>query len=114
MSDGPQVFGVDPFKGSGYKVFESPTKIQWACDIDGTHTVMCTQEITAPLFESNRALLNDSAGRRFGDGRIIGRVDLPTYFKLILPAQKAGDQTWLKKFFNDSNNRKFRTFGGNI
>lgn len=114
MSAGPQVFGVDPFNGKGKKILEFPNKITWECPIDENTTAYCTQELTEPLFERNAALLNESAGKRFGDRQIIGSVDLPTYFKLILPAQKAGDQKWLKGFFNDPDNRRFRTFRGKI
>lgn len=114
MNEGPQVFGVDPFHGRGTKILEWPNKIVWECAVDENTLVHCTQELVEPLLESNQQLLNESAGQRFGDGKIIGRVDLPTYFKTILPAQKAGDQKWLKRFFNAPENRKYRVFPGSV
>ena len=108
------IFGQDPFHGHGKIILQFPNKIVWECVLDdGTH-ITCVQELTEPYYEANRERLNDSAGQRWGDGKVVARIPLPVFYDTILPAQKAGDEKWIKKFLNNSDNRKFRTFGGDL
>lgn len=66
------------------------------------------------LVESNKAAFNDSEGKRWGDGKVVASIDLATYYKKIIPAKQAGDDAWIKRFLNDSDNRAYRTFKGTI
>jgi hypothetical protein len=104
----------DPFGGRGEIVSRSPTEVVWRGEVEPGVVAFCKKTITDPLFESNKQLLNESEGKKFGDGKIVARVDLPTYYSTILPAIQAGDDAWVKKWFNASENRRYRTFRGKI
>ncbi len=74
----------------------------------------CTVERVDPLIEANERLRNESNGQRFGDGKVVASIPLDKYFRDIVPARKAGDEKWIKKYLNDHDNQKLRTFRGNI
>lgn len=114
MYEGPGVFGEDPFRGNGKQVLIFPNVIVWEGAMDDGTPVFCRQERTGALFEANARMLNDSADKRWGDGQIVGSWDMGTYFKYILPAVKAGDDKWIRRHLNDSDNRRFKTFRGSI
>jgi hypothetical protein len=75
-----------------------------------------TQTITdvEALVEQNKAALNDSEGQRWGDGKVVASIDMPTYYNKIVPAKQNGDDAYIKRFLNDPDNRAYRTFKGNI
>ncbi len=77
--------------------------ILWNTDVD-----------VEPLIEANKEAFNDSEGKRWGDGKVIASIDLETYFNKIVPAKQAGDDAYIKRFLNDSDNRAYRTFKGHI
>ena len=66
------------------------------------------------IIEDNKASFNDSEGKRWGDGKVVASIDLPTYYQKIVPAKQAGDDAYIKRFLNDSDNRAYRTFKGTI
>ncbi len=66
------------------------------------------------LCEVNKALFNDSADKRWGDGKVIASIDLQTYYDKIVPAKQSGDDAWIKRWLNDSDNRAYRTFKGHV
>lgn len=70
------------------------------------------RQLTAML-EDNRRLLNESDGKRFGDGRIVGRVPMNVLFENV-ERLRDGDTDWLKWFLNHSDNRMYRTFRGKV
>lgn len=73
-----------------------------------------TETVVEGLIEQNKAAFNDSDGKRWGDGKVVASIDLPTYFNKIVPAKQAGDDAWIKRFLNDPDNRAYRTFKGTI
>jgi len=67
------------------------------------------------LLARNRRWLNDSAGRRWGDGDVIGSVPLPEYFRSgLAEANRQGDREFQKKFWNNPDNRKWRIREGDL
>lgn len=69
------------------------------------------------LLEDNRRLLNDSDGQKFGDGKIVGRIPLNVLFdpkSQLAEKLREGDKDHLRWFLNHSENRKWRTFRGNL
>jgi hypothetical protein len=66
------------------------------------------------LLEQNKALYNDSDGKRWGDGRVAARIPLNVYFQDIAPRIKEGDHDFTKWFLNNPDNRAYRTFKGRI
>ena len=56
-----------------------------------------------------------NAGKRWGDGQVIGRLPLTLYFNSgMAKARVQGDTTWIKRFWNDSEHSKLRTFEGKV
>lgn len=56
-----------------------------------------------------------NAGKRWGDGRVIGTVPMQMYFSSGYAEAKANhDTAWIKRFWNDGNHKKLRTFEGNV
>jgi hypothetical protein len=105
---------IDPFGGRGEIISRTPDKVTWRGEVEPGVFAYCAMTVLDPLLESNKQQLNESDGKRFGDGKIVGRVDLPTYYSTILPAVQAGDDAWVKRWFNNSENVKYRTFRGRI
>lgn len=69
------------------------------------------------MLEDNRRLLDESDSKRFGDGRIVGRIPLNVLFDPNLGLSNSlreGDQDHIKWFLNKSENRHFRTFRGRV
>jgi hypothetical protein len=73
-----------------------------------------TETVVDELVEENKAAFNGSEGKRWGDGKVVASIDMPTYFQKIVPAKQAGDDAYIKRFLNDSDNRAYRTFKGTI
>ncbi len=56
-----------------------------------------------------------NAGKRWGDGQVVGRLPLPLYFSSgMAQARLQKDDKWVKKFWNDPDVKKLRTFEGNV
>ena len=66
------------------------------------------------IVETNKAAFNDSENQRWGDGKVVASIDLPTYFNKIVPAKLNGDDAYIKRWLNDSDNRAYRTRKGTI
>lgn len=66
------------------------------------------------LVEDNKALFNESEGKRWGDGQVAARVPLNVFYRDIAPRLKGGDDEYVKWFLNNEKNRSFRTFKGRV
>jgi hypothetical protein len=105
----------DPFGGKGKLVHQGPDFVIWEGEVAPGQFAQCTQRMqAASIFEANQKALNESEGQRFGDGKVIGSVPLDMFYSTLLEPTKNRDEKWLKKFYNDIDNRKFRKFKGNI
>jgi hypothetical protein len=66
------------------------------------------------LLSQNRDSLNDSHGKRFGDGKIIGRIPMNVFYRDFAKRLKEGDNDFTKWWLNHENNRPYRTFRGKV
>ena len=84
---------------------------------DGTIERIHTKKIqhhSDLLLAQNKALYNDSQGKRWGDGKVVASIPLPIYESLLGEAAANKDRKFIRKFLNDPDNRKFRTFEGKL
>lgn len=66
------------------------------------------------LLDLNKEAHNESLGAKWGDGRRVASIPLNTYFDQLQEAQNQQDTRYLNRWLNDSDNRHFRTFEGNL
>jgi hypothetical protein len=67
------------------------------------------------ILDANQEHYNNSDGQRFGDWQRVASVPLNlAYSNGFTDAVQQDDHKWLSRFLNNSDNRKFRTFKGNI
>lgn len=105
----------DPFNGKGNLLVNEPDRAVWVYEEEPGKTYMCTQTVHDEVIERNKQLYNDSAGKRWGDGKIAASIPLAHYFHSgLAEARKQEDEKWIKRWLNDPDNRAFRTFEGNI
>lgn len=74
-----------------------------------------TENLAEPaMLEENRQLLDDSQNKRFGDGKVIGRIPLNVFYRDFASRLKDGDEDFMKWFLNHGDNRMYRTFRGKV
>lgn len=69
------------------------------------------------LLEDNKQALNDSYGKRFGDGQIVGRIPLNVLFdpKLQITEKiREGDRDHIRWFLNSEAALPYRRFRGKV
>ena len=66
------------------------------------------------MLEENRQLFDDSQTKRFGDGRVVGRIPMNVFYRDLAPRIKEGDEDFMKWFLNHGDNRPYRTFRGKV
>ncbi len=79
---------------------------------DGNTFVIQTEQDTTGIVEANKAAYND-APDRWGDMTRVASIPLSLYFDLKKKGI-ADDPVAMKRWLNDSENRFFRTRGGNV
>lgn len=56
-----------------------------------------------------------NAGKRWGGGQVIGRLPLPLWFDSgMAAARQQNDLRWIKRFWNDPDHKRLRTFEGKL
>jgi len=88
-------------------------RVSFCENADGT-ILWNTETVVDELVAANKEAFNDSEGKRWGDGRVIASIDMATYFNKIVPAKQAGDDAYIKRWLNNSDNRAYRTWKGKI
>lgn len=88
-------------------------KVSFCENEDGT-VLWHTETDVEGLVENNKSAFNESEGKRWGDGKVIASIDMTTYFNKIVPAKQAGDDAYIKRWLNDSDNRGYRTWKGKV
>jgi hypothetical protein len=84
---------------------------------DGVKRLTVRQEWKNPQAYLEQASMERSlkAGKSWGDGQVIGRVPLALYFSSgMAQARQNHDETWIKRFWNDSDNKYLRTKEGQL
>ena len=110
-------FYADPFGGSGVLILDTPTRRGWARKIadDKWETVVVHPDDKAPTMALNAQLRAINAGKKWKDGRVVASIPESMFYRGgFKEAFDANDQTWLKKYLNDPDNAKLRTFEGNV
>jgi len=66
------------------------------------------------LLARNQDSFNESHGKRFGDGKVIGRIPMNVFYRDFASRLKEGDQDFVKWWLNNADNRPYRTFRGRV
>lgn len=66
------------------------------------------------ILDVNRTEYNENHGKRFGEWRKVASIPSGIFFDSLGTAAQNRDQAYINRFLNDSDNRAFRTFAGNI
>ncbi|MGL4527343.1 MAG: hypothetical protein ACRCUC_10225 [Aestuariivirga sp.] len=81
---------------------------------DGGFDIRHDQDVE-PLLKTNVEVEKETYGKRFGDwNRIASVPDNVAMATGLDEAHKQGDKKFIKRFFNDADNRKFRTSRGSV
>lgn len=67
---------------------------------------------TRLILDANARSRSNTAGRRWGDGQRVASIPLDIWNKHLQTAHNAGDEAYVAKFLNDSDNAALRTFDG--
>lgn len=99
-------FGYDPVKQI----------LEWARPDENGNVVVCTQHlVTGDLLDLNRKAEAESAGQRFGDGKIVASVPEHIFYNSgLAQAVREKDKAWVSRFLNDPDHAAFRTFRGRV
>lgn len=86
---------------------------------DGTRMLHVRQEWNPnwqqAMLDRAHAERSANAGKRWGDGRNIGRVPLPLYFSSgLAEAARQKDEKWRRAFWNDPDHSRLRLFEGKL
>jgi hypothetical protein len=103
------------WNGEWMLIHSTPNTRTYIRDLgDGTSEIKKITEID-PILESAAADRSDNAGKRWGDGQIIGTVpDTIFYSSGYAEAKNNHDTAWIKRFWNDGSHKKLRTFEGQV
>lgn len=85
----------------------------WKC-YDGAKIHFRTDYPVTAVIEDNKHYMNESQGQRFGDGKRVASIPLNIFYDRLVEAQKQGDKKYIRRWLNDSDNKAFRTFEGNV
>lgn len=112
---------LDPsdIHGGNWEVFEvTPEYRRSRLWIDDESYIVRTEYLgEETLIAANQESFNDSQTKRFGDGKVVGRVPLNMLFGSeteLSRKLKEGDRDHLKWWLNSEQARPFRTFRGRI
>lgn len=83
-------------------------------DLGNGQVVRRTEYEVEPLLEANAEAEKASLNKRWGDGQVVASVPMHMFYRDLVPAIKQEDRKFVKKWLNDLDNKKFRTFKGNI
>lgn len=86
---------------------------KWYLDL-GTHYAIRTDTPVDELLDLNAEKMKASNGQRFGDGQVVGSIPMDIYQSQLAQANQNGDTAYIKRWLNNSDNQKFRTFRGHI
>lgn len=81
----------------------------------GDYTIVKTEFYARDeFFERNKQLRNESDGKRFGTMQRVASIPLHVWARVLAPAQKQGDDKYIRKWLNNSDNEAVRTFKGRV
>lgn len=81
---------------------------------DGEKTHQRTDYPVDNIIKDNTAVRNEMSGANWGSGQRVASIPLNVYFDQLAAAQVEGDNKFVSRWLNDSDNAKFRTFEGSV
>jgi hypothetical protein len=88
---------------------------KWLMAVDENNFIVKTETLVPSLLaEENARLLADNEGKKWGEGRVFARVPLHIKFGELHEPTQQQDHKWLKKWYNDPDNRAWRIFPGKV
>ena len=113
---------VDPKRipDDAWELYEvTPGFRRYFCVVDDNGSIAIKTEYLADekLIADNQQSYNDSYGKRFGDGQVVGRIPLNVLYSSesqIAEKLREGDDDHIKWFLNSEQGRPYRTFRGVI
>ena len=81
---------------------------------DGENTHFRTDYHVDDVLGENKKHFNQSQGQKFGNGKRVASIPLNIFYEKLVKAQTQGDNKYIRKWLNDSDNKAFRTFEGNV
>ncbi|WP_129415912.1 hypothetical protein [Mesorhizobium sp. Pch-S] len=87
---------------------------RWFLDLGNGQMIVRTDTPVDDLISDNAEAYSNSLSQNWGDGQRVASIPLDVYFSQLAEARKNGDRKYIKKWLNDSDNRKFRTFKGTV
>jgi hypothetical protein len=84
-------------------------------DLGDGRIVRKTESLIAEeLLEQNHQCMIENQNERWGDGQIAASIPLNVFYDKLGQAVKEGNQGYIKKWLNDSDNKMYPTFPGQI
>lgn len=118
MSHGIVETGFETLPGNGVKWVEynPSTGVRTTYKLRDNVLVVDTEYLNTQLMiDANSEIRNSKIGDRWGKGQVYARVPMNIAGEgYLADASRAQDKKAMAKFFNDSDNRAFRTFEGNV
>lgn len=88
---------------------------KWIMAVDEHNLVVRTETYLPSLVaEANAEDFKASDGKRWGDGQVAARMPLDLWFRDLGEATRQGDLAYKRRYFNNSDNARWRTFKGTI
>lgn len=81
---------------------------------DGEATHFRTDYPVDKILDANKADQADLAGKKWGDGQRVASIPLNVYFEQLNEASRQGDDKYLSRWLNDSDNAAFRVKEGRV
>jgi hypothetical protein len=96
----------------------TPSYRRWIAPLSETHSVMKTEYLAdEQLIAENKQMLDDSHGKKFGDGQVVGRIPLNVLYSSqhqIMEKLQEGDRDHLKWWLNSEHALPYRSFRGKV
>jgi hypothetical protein len=107
---------IDPANPGGWKMVEDNESYRrWEADLGDRIVIKTEHKGTDKLLEDNQRIYNENAGKRWGDGQVVGSVPMNLYFQSgLAEANKQRDIRFIRRWWDDPDHRKFRKFKGTI
>lgn len=107
---------IDPANpGDWVLVEDNESYRRWEADLGDKIVQRTEHKNTAQLLKDNHEALAESAYDRWGDGKSIGSVPLNIYFQSgLAEANRQRDLGFIKRWWNNADNARFRKFKGRI
>lgn len=112
---------IDPSKqirDEDFELFEITPEYRryrlWVDRAAGTYIVKTEYLQDEELIALNQQEFNDSQGKRFGDGKVVGRIPLNKFYQELAPKIKEGDSDHARWWLNRPENQPYRNFRGKV